>query len=208
MPSDFSISQYRDKYNFLVKATGSDDLRNILDYIKKASVKDTTRLMYLNSIISLRNLDPLSIKDRGNIIDDYAEYRDEIIEKVKERRGVDNLSDRQRKVADKVDMKDIQEMLKRMASAKGASLQDLSDYILIYIMANSPLRNDLMDVKIAESLNQAIGDSDSNWIVVPKTGKATLVINQHKTSGSRGVIRFDLDQSISNDIRTLIENTL
>lgn len=206
MPTDESVQQYTEKYSFLVKATGSDDLREILNYIKNAPVKDTTRLMYLNSVISLRNIDPLSINDRGNIIDDYVEYRDNIIEAIKFKRGKDNLSERQRAVADNVSMNDIQEMVKKMEKAKNESLKDLEDYILIYIMSNSPLRNDLMDIRVTTNKSDS-NQTNYNWIYVPPKGKATLTINQHKTSGSVGVIVFDLDANISNDIRNLIANS-
>ncbi|MHA1483619.1 MAG: hypothetical protein ACTSQA_09350 [Candidatus Heimdallarchaeaceae archaeon] len=75
--------QYNKTYCYLVKEAGSKDLEDIFNFITHKPVKITTRVFYLNSVISLQKSDP-DLFTNESAIDKIIEERNKLGEGFRE----------------------------------------------------------------------------------------------------------------------------
>lgn len=213
-PAISSQKQYISTYMSLIKKAKSEDIGTIFDFIKKSKVTDTTKLSYLNSIISLKKLDSSLVK--GDL-SQLKEYRDSLGLDVEKKREMNNTNERQSKALQKVSLEDLQNFVKELNDKKNESIKDLDRYILVKLMVTYPVRNDLQDISLTRSKKDLELPLNSLFVPNEKGKNAILSIKEYKTAHSRSKqddsepeqnkdINITLDADISNDIRTLIED--
>lgn len=79
--------------------------------------------------------------------------------------------------------------------------QNSKMYILTLLYDELTLRDDFI-LKMINKKEEAVGNT--NYIVIPKTGKLTLIINSYKTEAKYGVITHLISTKLSKMIRTYI----
>lgn len=202
-PSENSIQQYENVFNFLIrKANGSKKLSDIYEVIKNADVKPTTRMHYLNTVIAINNLMPFPASD-DKAFAIIVKDRDKLLSSIQETRKIDNYSDRQRAVADSVSQQDILQALANLYEERNNSKADLANYLLLKISSETPLRNDLAKLRITRDRDQ-VKNLAENWALVTPS-KVTLFINRHKTSATNGSIILEMSPDVSRDINRLVQ---
>lgn len=197
-----SKKQYLTSYLSLIKKAGSEDLKDIFEYIKKSSVKDTTKLAYLNSIIGLKKADAKLVK--GDL-KDVVDYRDRLNVEVENGRKENNLNDRQSKAMEKVKMGDVTKFVDKLNENKSKSTKDLEDYLLVKMMSKYPIRNDFMEVRLTKHKMDLKKPLNSLFVPAAK-GEAILAINDDKTSKTYGQRRIKIDADITSDIKKLMKD--
>jgi len=204
-PANTSQKQYLSTYLSLIRKSGSDDPDKIFDHIKQANVKDTTKLSYLNSMISLKKLDPSLVN--GNL-SSIKEYRDDLGTKIEQARETNNTNERQSKALEKVSLQNVKDFVKELNDNKHQSQKALENYILIKLMADAPVRNDLQEIAITRKKNDLKEPINSIFVPITKNKPAILSIKEYKTSNATNSndITINLDNDISNDIRELIKD--
>ena len=203
MTTQVSKKQYITTYLFLIKKAKSEDIADILKFIKNSDVKETTKLNYLNSIIGLKKHDGKLVK--GNTAD-IVLYRDILGTKVDKDRKKDNLNENQKKVFEKISGTDIEDVITKLEQDKNTDAKALEEYVLLKLMYPRPLRNDLADIKICKNKGML---KQQNCIYLPtkKDSKATISIVEHKTTSRGGdPIKREVDADLTNDIRKLTKN--
>jgi hypothetical protein len=200
-PKTNSIESYLKTYVALIKEAGTEDLSELLTFIKNCDKKDRTKHNKLNAIISLDKHMPNEVS--GDIAP-LKKARDELQKAINKSVSENNLSERQSAVLDKVSMDDIYGVQKKLKECKGTSEKILENYILISLMI-PPLRNDLQDVKVVRG--EKLPRAKTNVILVPHSGAATLAIRDHKTTsrGGKPIMR-ELDAGLSDDIRAMVSD--
>lgn len=200
MLSKNTTEHYERTYNMIVKKALSNKLSDLYNYIKKADVKDNTKLSYLNSIISLKKHDESRIK--GNLTK-ITKYRDDLNTDIEKQRNKNNITDNQKKAVDTVSYEDLIKYKDELKEIKNKNVKSLENYLLIALMLLFPLRNDLQDIKFT---NKKIDiRKDNNIIYIPKKGNLTLYLKQYKTSRTQGELVLEIPEELSNDIRHLIK---
>lgn len=197
MPNTNSRRQYVTTYQNLVKRAGSSSLPAIYDYIVNSDVKDATKLSYLNAVISLKKLDSSLVK--GNM-DEINALRDKLNLKLEKDRKENNLNENQANVMSKVNMDDLNKMVDNLEQTKDKSTKALEDYLLMKMMISYPLRNDLMEVVLTNNKTQL--RQPGNYLFLPKSGDAKLLIKEHKTE-KKGPLDIQISPEITKDIRAL-----
>jgi integrase len=195
-----SKKQYIQTYLNLINQSGSDDITDIFKYIKtKENVKPTTRLNYLNSIISLKKLDSSSVKgDLSKII----ELRDQLKIELDESKKDENLNEKQKDIMAKINLDDLKDFEQELFQNKNKNLKSLENYLLVSLMVNYPLRNDLMEIYLSNHKTDLT--KPINLIYIPKMGKCILSLKEYKTSRTEGEIKIELNKDISDALRELI----
>ena len=82
-------------------------------------------------------------------------------------------------------------------------MEKILRYVLIRLYAEVTCRDDYGKLNIVTSLKDAT-DGKENYIVTPRSGTMTIVINSYKTSKKYGQIKASLSQDLSKLIRTYI----
>jgi integrase len=203
MIANTSKKQYLTTYRNLIKKADSDSMEDIYKFIKDASVKDTTKQSYLNSIISLKKYDSSLVK--GDL-KDIVDFRDKLNVKIDDNRKTNNISDKQRKALETVNMNNIATFLDKLKSDKDKSPKNLENYILIYLMSKYPIRNDLQEIYITNYKSDTNHPINSILIPAGNNKKAKLYLKEYKTSKTNGDIVIELDTEITKDIKKLIKD--
>lgn len=203
MPTTSSQKQYLTTYLGLIKKSDSDDLKTIFEYIKSSDVKDTTKLSYLNSIISLKKMNGSLVK--GNL-SDIKEFRDELQVKIEKARDENNLNERQTKAMEKVKLEDLKKFVKSLDEKKKKSHKDLENYILVKIMTDTPIRNDLQEIAITRQKRDLQSPINVIYLPTARNKMSILSIKEYKTSKSNGDIIINLDEDLTNDIKKMVSD--
>lgn len=201
MVNSNSKKQYIQTYLSLVKKANSEKLDDIYNHIVNSRVKDTTKLNYLNSIISLKKIDPSLVK--GDLTD-VSELRDKLNIKLDKARSENNITAGQAPAMEKISIDDLHDFVDELDKKKDESLRALEDYILIAMMVNYPLRNDLQEVKLTN--HKADLKTPLNAIFVPKSGNAILSLKEYKTAKTYGDLNIPMSDKISDAIRKLVKS--
>jgi len=205
MPALTSQRHYITTYKVLIKRTGSENINDIYNYIKNAPVKDTTKVSYLNAIISLKKLDDRLVKGNINVLKDY---RDSLSFDIDDRRNENNTNERQSKAIQNITLDDLNKFVIKLNANKNDTKKNREKYILVHLMVKYPLRNDLQEIQITH--NKQDLDDIENYLYIPsnKNNNAILSIKKFKTAGSNNIndIVIDLDNNITNDIRELLKD--
>ena len=203
MPTSSSQKQYLTTYLGLIKKVGNDDLKNIFKHIKESQVKETTKLSYLNSIISLKKMDASLVK--GDLTD-IKDYRDTLGMKIEKGRDENNTNERQTKALDKVSLDDLHNFVAKLDSEKNKSNKDMDNYVLVKLMTTYPVRNDLQEILLTKIKRDLDHQVNSLFIPNGKGKPSILSIKEYKTSRSNGDIKINIDGDLSDDIRKLIKD--
>jgi hypothetical protein len=199
MPSDATLKQYRAVYDRLVRDSKATNLEGLYKYITDYDGKQTTVRMYLNSIIGLKRHGLLPME--GDV-KQFEDKRDGLTVSLDTKKRLDNLSESQRETLDTVNLQDLQDGVNRLNLLKTKSIRDLEDYLTLAILVQYPLRNDLIDLKIART--RVTVPETGNYILIPKTGSSRIYLREYKTAEANGPISINItDNSINSALRSL-----
>lgn len=202
MIANTSKKQYLTTYRNLIKKSGSENIEEIYKYIRDANVKDTTKLSYLNSIISLKKHDPSLVS--GNL-DDMITHRDKLNVKIEDERKNDNLNEKQRNAMEKITMDGIKQFIVKLNEKKDKSAKDMENYVLIKLMSQFPIRNDLQEIFITNFKSDT--NKPCNTIYIPNGKKnAIIYLKEYKTAKTNGTISLNLDDELTKDIKKLVKD--
>lgn len=201
---DNTMKTYISTFNNLAKKAGSDDLDKIFTWIEKNNlVKLNTKLLYLNTLVSLKKHNSELVK--GDI-SKISKRRDEVQEEIKKKVATNNITSGQEKAMNTVNTDKLKQFLDKLAENKNNSLDDLDTYVLVYLMTKYPVRNSFSNVKIV-NLKREHKASLDNTLLLPKLKNQNghIIIRKFKTDKTYKPIEIDLDNEISNDIRKLVK---
>lgn len=199
MISSNSQKYYDNTYNMLVKKSGSDNIEDIIDYIKSSEVKISTKRNYLNSIISLHKHGNLKIDD----IDFIKKYRDGISDIINKKvHSGDNLNENQKSAMDELKQEDIYELVDELNKNKNKSEKHFNDFIFIDLILETHLRNDIGNLEIINDKKKI--KPTRNYIYVTRNNPVELIINEYKTSKTYDPIIIKLSDELGNDIKAYL----
>ncbi len=200
-----SILQYEKNYNYLVREAGSNAIKDIIEYILKKGCSIPTKINYYNTILSLKRLEPEKFEGTVDDLKVLVEERNKLVKILKEQRGKDCLTTRQRNILEKISLEDVKGAHAKLNEEKHKSIYNLENYILLSLMM-PPLRNDLMDIKIAKRKGE-LKTGNSIWLPKKKDSEGVLQINEHKASDreGNGPITKKLDVELTNDIKDFLK---
>jgi len=198
-----SQKQYLRTYLSLIKRSNSDEIDKIYEFIKNGKIKDSTKLFYLNSIISLKKFDSKIVK--GDL-KDIVELRDKLILKLEQEKEKNNLNERQAEAMNKVSYNDLKNFVEKLKERKNNSTKDLDNYILVKLMTDYPVRNDLQEILL--TIHKLDLNKQVNALYLPpkKNASGVLSLKEYKTSKTNGDIKIELDGELTNDIKQLAKD--
>lgn len=198
-----SKKQYLQTYLSLIKKANSQDINDIYKYIADSKVKDTTKLSYLNSVISLKKIDDKLV---NGDLKDIKELRDKLGTKIVNGRENNNITEKQQDAMKKVSLKDLHSFIEELKKNRHNSLKALEDYILIALMVNYPLRNDLQEIALTKYKNDT--RAQLNILYIPKKGECILYLKEYKTRHAKDAsdIVININEEISDAIRDLVKH--
>lgn len=79
--------------------------------------------------------------------------------------------------------------------------KDSIEYLLVSLYDQAPMRDDFGKLNIVNTKKQANANKALNYIVIPKTGVARLIINDYKTKGKYGQLEFVLTKDLTKQIK-------
>lgn len=191
---DSSKLQYTRTALNIIKKAGSDNLDDLMGFIKSNDAKPNTLYSYLSAIIAIHRSDPTVFK--GNI-QPLIDYRDSLKQKINESIKSDNLTQKQKEVLSNIDYEDL---LKHINNP----YDDHQKYLIYKTAVLYPYRNDLANIKIVKNIKEL--DKPINALYLPKKGNAILSRKQFKTARTEGPKRETLPIDLSNEIRLLTQD--
>ena len=192
--SDKTMKMYLSTLNGLAKAVGhnindSDDgawieknYSKLLEHIDGLASKHTRKNKTAVLLVFAQTYD---LKDK--IVKDLAERMDKLAQEVKNDYASNEMTDKQKEnwlTMEDLDKK-IAELKADIPKGKLSGFNDYNKvikYLILSIYKFIPLRNDIVDVKIVQGAPPKTNENnDINYIYVPKTTAASLVLNSYKT---------------------------
>jgi hypothetical protein len=213
--SDKTMKMYLSTLNGLAKAVGHklDDADDSGEWIEKNYAKLMQHIDGLASKHTRKNklavltvfAQTYGLKDK--LIKDLAYRIDKVGQEVKADYETNEMNDKQK--ANWLTMESLDEKIAELKNAipktKLSGFEDYNKvikYLILSIYKFIPLRNDIVDVKIVNGTPpKDTPDTDTNYIYIPKTTAASLVLNSYKTKEvyKQKVIKFPYE--ISADLR-------
>lgn len=194
MISSNSNNYYNSTYDMLKRKSKSDNIDDIIKFIRDSEVKITTKRNYLNSIIALHKHGKIKIPN----INVIKEYRDGLSEFIKNKiESGQNLNENQEDALNEITEDKINDLINYLKIKKNTSDKNFSDYIFIKMILETHLRNDIGNLRITQSK----GGKDGNYVYVTKKNPVELIINEFKTSKTYEPIKIVLSPELSNDIK-------
>lgn len=198
MLSANSTNYYMSTYKMLKEKSKSDNINDIIEYIKNSDVKITTKRNYLNSIISLDKHGKIKIDD----INFIKNYRDGISNFIKNKiDNGENLNEAQEAALEEITPEKINELVEHLENKKNTSDRNFSDYLFIKIILETHLRNDIGNLKITQNKN----GKNENYLYVTRNNPVELIINEFKTSKTYEPIKIVLSDELGNDIKRYLK---
>lgn len=213
--SDKTMKMYLSTLNGLAKSVGHklDDADDSGGWIEKNYGKLIEHIDGLASKHTRKNKlavlmvfsQTYGLKDK--IIKDIADRMDKVGQEVKADYETNEMNDKQKEnwlTVEALDEK-ILELKNAIPKTKLAGFDDYNKvikFLILSIYKFIPMRNDIVDVKIVNGTPpKDTPDTDVNYIYIPKTTAASLVLNSYKTKEvyKQKVIKFPYD--ISADLR-------
>lgn len=213
--SDKTMKMYLSTLNGLAKAVGHklDDADESGEWIEKNYSKLIQHIDGLASKHTRKNklavltvfAQTYGLKDK--IIKDLADRIDKVGQEVKADYETNEMNEKQKEnwlTMEALDEK-IEELKNAIPKGKLSGFNDYNKvikYLILSIYKFIPLRNDIVDVKIVNGTPpKDTPDTDINYIYIPKTTAASLVLNSYKTKEvyKQKVIKFPYE--ISADLR-------
>lgn len=200
-----SVELYLTNLISLMRKSGTEDAKGLMEYIMKQPTKLRTKHNYLNAIVSVAKHRPDLVKGDVSVV---KKERDRLQSEINATVKESNVTDRQKEVMDRVKWQDVLDMIDQMRGDKDKSTKALEEYILVSLM-NPPLRNDLQEIVVSNDPKCVKSKKRDNCLYVPKqkSKSATLMIRDHKTTsrGGEPIIR-ELDRELSEDVRKLVSD--
>ena len=146
-----------------------------------------------------------NLKDK--IVKDLTERMDKLAQEVKSDYESNEMTDKQKEnwlTMEELDKK-IAELKADIPKTKLAGFNDYNKvikYLILSIYKFIPLRNDIVDVKIVQGTPpKTTPDDNVNYIYIPKTTAASLVLNSYKTKEVYKQKVIKLPYEITSDLR-------
>jgi len=83
---------------------------------------------------------------------------------------------------------------------------DSTEYLLIKLYDEVPVRDDFGKLNIVSTQKQANENKELNYIVIPKSGVASVILNDYKTKSKYGQLVFKLSTELTKDIKKYIKS--
>jgi integrase len=199
MISENSQKYYENTYNMLIKKSGSENIEDIINFIKNSDVKISTKRNYLNSIISLNKYGKINIDN----IDFIKTYRDGISDVINKKiQHGENLNENQKSAMEELKQEDVFELVEELNKNKNKSDKHFNDYIFIALILETHLRNDIGNLEIINDKKKV--KPTRNYIYVTRNNPVELIINEYKTSRTYEPIIITLSEDLGNDIKAYL----
>lgn len=220
--SDKTMKMYLSTLNALAKVVGVDlndddngewiekHYSKLMEHIDGLKSKHTRK----NKIAVLTVFaQTYGLKDKT--IKDLTERMDKLAQEVKSDYESNEMNEKQKEnwlTMEELDKK-IDELRDDIPKGKLSGFNDYNKvikYLILSIYKFIPLRNDIVDVKIIQGTPPKTNpDDDINYIYVPKTTAASLVLNSYKTKSTYKQKVIKLPYEITSELRkylTLIKS--
>ena len=215
--SDKTMKMYLSTLSGLAKAVGhnidEDDngmwieknYSKLMEHIDSLSSKHTRKNKTAVLVVFANTY---GLKDK--IIKDLTERMDKLSQEVKSDYESNTMNDKQKEnwlTIEELDNK-ISDLKNDIPKGKLAGFNDYNKvikYLILSIYKFIPLRNDIVDVKIVQGPPpKTDADTDINYIYIPKTTGASLVLNSYKTKDvyKQKVIKMPYD--ITSELRRFL----
>ena len=199
--SEKSIKNYLNNY-YIINRNSNNKPNEYIDAIKK--YKNTrTKLMYMNSILSLYELGNSMLPK--NTYDEIKQYKQKLqTQLIKDIEDNNMANQKQNDIVRDITFQDIKDVLYRLNDLKYSSIRDLENYILVYLLVKIPARNDFRKLKIIYDID-AISNIPENYILLNDNPK--IILLDFKTA--KKYIRKDFeinDNDLIDDIIKLKNN--
>lgn len=197
--SNKSIQLYEKTLNVIYKKTGTKHINEILKYIKEnEKVKIPTKLNYLNSILGIKQYKPELIEDD---VSEVKEYRNKLKEYYNNVLSDNNVSEKQKKALDALNLDMIDKMIEDRNNVKNKNIEDLEDLILLKLLRVFPMRNDFGDLYICKNIKSA---NDNKNLLLLTQRSCKIILNEFKTFKKYGTKEFIIPVDIHLLIKELI----
>lgn len=218
--SDNTMKMYLSTLNALAKSVGhiiTDDdnglwieknYSKIIEHIDDLKSKHTRKNKIAVLLVFAQTYD---LKEK--IIKDLIERMDKLAQDVKNDYESNEMTDKQKEnwlTMEDLDKK-IEELKMDIPKTKLAGFNDYNKvikYLILSIYKFVPLRNDIVDCKLISGIppkgdieHGDTGDTNINYIYVPKTTSASIVLNAYKTKDVYKQKVIKLPYEITSDLR-------
>ena len=215
--SDKTMKMYLSTLNGLAKAVGhnlnEDDnglwieknYSKLIEHIESLKSKHTRKNKTAVLVVFANTYD---LKDK--IVKDLSERMDKLSQEVKSDYESNTMNDKQKEnwlTVEELDKK-IADLKEDIPKGKLSGFNDYNKvikYLILSIYKFIPLRNDIVDVKIVQGAPpKESADTDINYIYIPKTTVASLVLNSYKTKDVYKQKVIKLPYEITSDLRRFL----
>ena len=212
--SDKTMKMYLSTLSALAKAVGHnlDDDDNglwieknyskLMDHIDSLKSKHTRKNKTAVLVVFANTY---GLKDKT--IKDLSERMDKLSQEVKSDYESNTMNDKQKEnwlTVEELDKKiaDLKEDIPKTKLSGFNDYNKVIKYLILSIYKFIPLRNDIVDVKIVQGAPpKDSADTDINYIYIPKTTGASLVLNSYKTKDVYKQKVIKLPYEITSDLR-------
>lgn len=212
--SDNTMKMYLSTLNALAKSVGhniNDDddglwieknYSKLIEHIDALKSKHTRKNKIAVLLVFAQTYD---LKDK--IIKDLTERMDKLAQEVKNDYESNEMTEKQKEnwlTMEELDKK-IEELKADIPKGKLAGFNDYNKvikYLILTIYKFVPLRNDIVDCKIVSGTPPKTSeDTDINYIYIPKTTAASIVLNAYKTKDAYKQKVIKLPYEITSELR-------
>jgi len=205
MASDNTKIQYNNVFNRLKKKANTTDIEMLYNYVMNTKLKDNSKMTYLNVILSSTDKNKLN-ENELNTYNKILSSRDNFQKKINKSRSVCNLTDKQKEILNKINIKDIDNAIDLLYKSIKEKTNEEDEniyikYILMSLLRQFLFRNDLRDLLILTSKKE-FDKSDKNVLYKPKNKQSNIIIKlvQYKTAKLYGPQVVEVDKNTSEII--------
>lgn len=208
-----TLNQYKKQIHKILKnldyTESSDNLEEFLKANSKKILEEiqqydnpSTQRNFLNSFITLyKSIDDKTYEQFSKMRDDnHEKFKNNIKKNIEDIKGYINTTQYE-SVYNK--LKEQSKSLTKNNKLEKSELNRLTDFAIVSIYRNTNIRADIADTLVLTQTQYSRSYKNNttyNYMVI-KTTKSQLILNNYKTSKTLGVLKLDIDENTTNDLK-------
>jgi hypothetical protein len=178
------------------------DAKSSYTALEKEYDSAVTRANIVYAVMAMFKYAPGFAKEHAAAVSYWMERRQELAQQESERRDNNRMTTKMQKKF--IDIKATRLLVANLERKGLKTLQSSQEHLLMSMMVNMPpKRNDLGALQVYRSRP---AKDEGNYVIVPKSGDITLVLNEFKTVKKNGPLRETIPRGVAKSMRQSLQS--
>ena len=206
--SQSTCKTYKVRLDALMKVTGKPLIASLIDAKRSHSALEkeydsaVTRANIVYAVMATFKYAPGFAKEHATSAGYWMERRQELAQQESERRDNNRMTTKMQKKF--IDIQKTQVSVANLERKGLGTLQSSQEHLLMSMMVNMPpKRNDLGTLHV---YRERPAKDEGNYVIVPRSGDVTLVLNEYKTAKKNGPLRESIPKGVAKSMRQSLQS--